>query len=318
MNTVILGTGGTIAGIANSSTETINYSVAEISASQIVSSLPALDRIPLLAEQVAQIDSKDMNLRVWRILVERIEHYLAKPDVSGIVITHGTDTLEETAYFLQRVLAPTKPVVLTAAMRPATSVQADGPQNLLDAVALARMPGVHGVLAMVAGTIHSAADVRKVHTYKLDVYGSSDNGPLGYMEGGRLRRVRDWPRGQALGSRVVPPDGDTWPWVEIVTSHGGADGRLVRMLTAAQVDGILVACTGNGTVHVALIEALAEAARAGVQLLRSTRVAAGPILGGPDDAIPSAGDLVPAKARIELLLQLLRQRAGTTTTNERG
>jgi L-asparaginase len=308
MNTVILGTGGTIAGIASNAAESINYSVAEISASQIVSSIPVLDAVPLLAEQVAQIDSKDMNYQVWRSLVERVAHYLAKPDVSGIVITHGTDTLEETAYLLHRLFSPRKPVVLTGSMRPATSLQADGPQNLLDAVTLSRLPGVHGVVTMVAGTIHGAADVRKVHTYRLNVFGSGDNGPIGYMEGGRLRQLRAWPETDAVGAAVIPRDDGSWPWVEIVTSHGGADGRLVQALQTAGVDGLVVACTGNGTLHDALNQALLGAQDAGVRVLRATRVAEGPIIPRPDDKLPSAGDLTPAKARIELLLQLLAAR----------
>lgn len=107
------------------------------------------------------------------------------------MITHGTNTLEETAYFLQRVLAPANPVVLVAAMRPATSVQADGPQNLLDALLVARTPGARGVVAMLAGAAHSALDVRKLHPYRLDAFGSGDACALANIEAGQVRRHRE-------------------------------------------------------------------------------------------------------------------------------
>ena len=127
--------------------------------------------------------------------------HLARPEVAAIIVTHGTDTLEETAYFLQRVLAPAKPVVLTAAMRPATSRLADGPQNLADAVAVATAPGARGVVVVVAGTVHSALDVRKVHPYRLDAFGSGDAGPIARVEEGRLRSFRPWPEGEAARPR---------------------------------------------------------------------------------------------------------------------
>ncbi len=135
---VILGTGGTIAGTAASPADAIGYTAAQLGVAQLVAGVPALAGLPLESEQVAQLDSKDMDFATWQRLAQRVAAHLARDEVQGVVITHGTDTLEETAYFLHRVLAPAKPVVLTAAMRPATSLQADGPQNLLDAVTLAR------------------------------------------------------------------------------------------------------------------------------------------------------------------------------------
>ena len=135
---VVLGTGGTIAGTAASASDNVGYNAAQLGASQLVTAIPAPGSAPTEVEQVAQVDSKDMGFAIWRELVVAVDRHLARSEVCGIVITHGTDTLEETAYFLQRVLAPAKPVVLVAAMRPATSLQADGPQNLLDALLVAR------------------------------------------------------------------------------------------------------------------------------------------------------------------------------------
>ena len=161
-NLVILGTGGTIAGQAVSACDNIGYTAAQVGIDQLLAAIPALAECgPFITEQVAQIDSKDMSFAVWAQLAGRVNHFLARDDVQGIVITHGSDTLEETAYFLQAVCRSAKPVVLTCAMRPATALAPDGPQNILDAVAVARHQGAHGVVAVCAGTIHSALDVQK-------------------------------------------------------------------------------------------------------------------------------------------------------------
>ncbi len=135
---VVLGTGGTIAGAASEASDNVGYVAGQRSVADLLRAVPALAGAALETEQLAQLDSKDMTHAVWRLLALRCAHHLTRPEVVGIVITHGTDTLEETAWFLQRTLAPERPVVLVAAMRPATSLQADGPQNLLDAVAVAR------------------------------------------------------------------------------------------------------------------------------------------------------------------------------------
>ena len=135
---VVLGTGGTIAGTADSATDSVGYRAASLGVDALVAAVPPLAGWPIECQQLAQVDSKDMGLALWLALRAALQRQLQRPEVAGVVITHGTDTLEETAYFLHRVLAPAKPVLLTAAMRPATSLQADGPQNLLDAVTLAR------------------------------------------------------------------------------------------------------------------------------------------------------------------------------------
>jgi L-asparaginase len=300
---VILGTGGTIAGQSRSAGDNVGYAAAQIAVADLVTAIPALSGFAPEAEQVAQIDSKDMDFAVWRRLAQRTAHHLARDDVAGVVIAHGTDTLEETAWFLQRVLAPDKAVVLTAAMRPATALAADGPQNLLDAVHLAAQPGARGVMACVAGVVHAGCDVRKVHPYRVDAFDSGDAGPLGYMEEGSLRRLRDWPHGVPLGlARVLRED---WPRVDIVMNCAGADGALVDALRALGARGIVAAGTGNGTLGAPLEDALLRAQAAGVAVLRTSRTARGRLIDSGDAALPSAGAMTPVQARVELMLRLL-------------
>lgn len=300
---VVLGTGGTIAGTAAEAGDNIGYTAAQLGVAQLLKAVPALAGVPLEAEQVAQVDSKDMDDAVWRALATRLAHHLARPEVAGVVVTHGTDTLEETAWFLERVLSPVKPVVLTAAMRPSTSLQPDGPQNLLDAVTVAQHPAARGVVAVLGGVVHGAGDVRKVHSYRIDAFDSGDAGPVARIEEGRLRVFRSWPAGEALGvARLAAP---AWPRVGIVLSHAGVDGVLVDALLQQGARGIVVAGTGHGTVHRDLEAALLRAQAAGVRVMRCSRVAAGPVLGHPGDVLPAGGELSPCQARVELLLQLL-------------
>ncbi|MDQ6638963.1 MAG: asparaginase [Pseudomonadota bacterium] len=312
---VVLGTGGTIAGRAESPDDHVAYRSASLPIAALVASLGVPAGLVVESEQVAQLDSKDMDFATWRRLAARIAGHLARPEVVAIVVSHGTDTLEETAYFLQRVLAPAKPVVLTAAMRPATSRLADGPQNLADAVTVATAPGAHGVVAVVAGTVHSALDLRKVHPYRLDAFGSGDAGPIGRVEQGRLRLSRSWPTTAAgLGIDLLPADESAWPRVGIVTSSAGADAKSVRALVDAGFAGLVVAATGNGTIHAAFGEPLREAIARGCHVLRSTRCLDGAVIdaagSSADNEIPSAGALTPQQARVELIVRLLERRRG--------
>jgi L-asparaginase len=302
---VVLGTGGTIAGTSADAGDNVGYTAAQLGVAQLVRAVPALQASSLDVEQVAQIDSKDMSHAVWRHLAVRVAHHLAREDVVGIVVTHGTDTLEETAWFLQRVLAPVKPVVVTGAMRPSTALQSDGPQNLLDAVVVAKAPGARGVVAVLAGQVHGARDVRKIHPYRVDAFNSGDAGPIACVEEGELRVFRAWPQGDALGLAKLPEDTAGWPRVEIVMSHAGASGAVVRALCAIGVKGLVVGSTGNGTLHRDLEAALLEAMKGGVQVLRSSRTHNGRVLPTASDALPAADDLPPAKARVELMLRLL-------------
>jgi len=312
---VVLGTGGTIAGSAASADDNVAYRAATLPVAALIASLPVPLGVAVESEQVAQLDSKDMDFATWRALAGRVAGHLARPEVAAIVVTHGTDTLEETAYFVQRVLAPAKPVVFTAAMRPATSRLADGPQNLADAVAVATTPGARGVVVVVAGTVHSALDVRKVHPYRLDAFGSGDAGPIARVEEGRLRSYRPWPEGDAarLGLDRLPSDASAWPWVAVVTSGAGADARSVRALVDAGCAGIVVAATGNGRIHAVLEASLREAMGRGCDVLRSTRCLDGTVIDAPGASgtdIPSAGALTPQQARVELIVRLLERREG--------
>jgi L-asparaginase len=302
---VVLGTGGTIAGTSAQPGDNVGYTAAQLGVAQLVAAIPALGAVLLECEQVAQLDSKDMSFDVWRTLALRAAQHLARDEVAGIVVTHGTDTLEETAYFLQRVLAPAKPLVMTAAMRPATSLQADGPQNLLDAVRVANQAGAQGVVVVVNGEVHDARDVRKAHTYRLDAFSSGDAGPIAGLEEGQLRQWRAWPQGIAIGADRLPANANAWPQVEIVTSHAGASGAVVHALCASGVQGLVVAATGNGTLHHELETALREAQAQGVRVLRSSRCLNGRVLAQADDVMPSADDLTPVKARVELMLGIV-------------
>jgi L-asparaginase len=302
---VILGTGGTIAGTASNPADNVGYTAAQRSVGDLVAAVPSLGQAPIELEQVAQLDSKDMDHTTWQRLAQRVEHHLARPEVCGIVITHGTDTMEETAWFLQRVLAPGKPVVLTGAMRPSTALQADGPQNLLDASVVAREPGACGVVVVFGGQVHSAHDVRKVHTYRIDAFSSGDAGPIARVEEGRLRRHRLWPVGSPFGVGRLAFEPSSWPRVEIVTGHAGSAGGVVDALVASGVHGIVVATPGNGSLHRAMEPALRRAVAAGIPVWRCTRCAGGALVGIQDETLPAAPTLSPWQARIDLMLSLL-------------
>ena len=300
---MVLATGGTIAGRAASAQDNLGYRAGEVGVGELLAGIAAPEGFVLEGEQVAQLDSKDMEHAVWHALAQRCAHWLAQADVAGLVVTHGTDTMEETAFFLQAVLAPAKAVVLTGAMRPATSANADGPQNLADALAVAASPGAQGVCVVFAGAVHGPQDVQKVHGYRLDAFASGDAGPLAYVEEGRLRLVRAWPQAGAATRALPPPE--HWPRVEIVLSHAGANGAIVDALVRDGVAGLVVAATGNGTVHHALEAALLRAHAAGVAVRRASRCAQGRILPHAGERLPAAGDLSPVKARIALMLELL-------------
>jgi L-asparaginase len=311
---VVLGTGGTIAGTAHSASDHTGYTAAQLGVQHLLDAVPGLKGHlkgrELVCEQVAQLDSKDMAHATWQALAQRCAHWLDQTDVDGIVITHGTDTLEETAWFLQMVLDTTKPVVLTCAMRPATALAPDGLQNLLDATVVACDPMARGVLAVCAGRIHSAREVQKVHPYRLDAFSSGEAGPRGFVEEGRVR-WRDagaWPVAHVrarLGLTLPVAD---WPWVAVLHSHAGADARQVHALVAAGVKGLVLAGTGNGTVHQDVMTALTEAQAQGVAVRLTTRCAEGQIVGHGVNpvALPNAPlGLNAFKARVSLMLDLL-------------
>ncbi|WP_291009315.1 asparaginase [Hydrogenophaga sp.] len=313
--TVVLGTGGTIAGRSARADDHVGYVSGEIALADLVANVPGLQGLQLEVEQVAQIDSKDMDLRVWQALVQRLVHHLARPEVGSVVITHGTDTLEETAFLLHSLLPSDKPVVLTCAMRPASALMADGPQNLLDAVTLARHPGAKGAMAVCAGQAFAALDVCKVHSYRLDAFDGGEAGALALIENGQVRQLHPWPvmhapnhdAGHDLRQRFL--SAAALPSVTLLTSHADADGLIVQALLASAGDrsmqGLVVAGTGNGTVHRTLAAALAAAQEQGVRVVRTTRCARGQVLAQSGHALPEISALSPVKARLALAMELL-------------
>jgi len=322
---VVLGTGGTIAGSAVHSTDNIGYTAAQVGVAELLAVVPGmaarLGDCQLLSEQLAQVDSKDMSFDVWQALAVRVDQLLSDSAVQGVVITHGTDTLEETAFFLQSVLPEAlianKPVVLTCAMRPATALNPDGPQNLLDAASVALTAGAHGVVVVCAGTVHSAVAVQKSHTYKVDAFSSGDSGPLACVEEAVVRLFKAWPsprRGRRVAADLWRTSLD-WPRVEIVMNYAGCGGEVVDALLQAipvsPLCGLVVAGTGNGTIHVALAQALRRAQARGVKVLRSSRCANGRVLPVQGSEFEAADDLSPVKARIALMLELMTAQSGT-------
>lgn len=313
---VVLATGGSIAGMAASPDETRHYVSAQKGIGELLCNVPTPQGCEIEAHQLVQIDSKDMSFGVWRKLALAVEAALARTEVAGVVISHGTDTLEETAYFLHNIVSATKPVVLTAAMRPATALDADGPANLMNALSLAQWSGAHGVLCMMGGYILGAEDVRKQHTYKLNAFGAGEAGAVGVIEGGVLRQWRPWPclAQPKLHAAQLPEDERLWPWVEVVNSMAGATGAVVDALVQQGVDGLVVVGTGSGTVHVALAERVNAALAAGVTVLRTTRVQDGAVWDAVEDTVNSAmrvaANTSAVKARVQLLLELLVLRQG--------
>ena len=302
---VVIGTGGTIAGTAARPQSHTDYRAGALSASELIAAVPALAGQALESESLAQIDSGDMDHATWLRLARALRRQLARAEVAAVVITHGTDTLEETALFLHLTVRADKPVVLTAAMRPATAPSPDGPQNLVDAVTVARHAGARGVLAVVGGVVHGATDLRKVHGYRVDAFSSGDGGPLALLQDGFVRQLRAWPEAAPAYAAALDVDSSAWPVVDIVTSHAGARAATLDALVAAGARGIVVAGTGNGGVHAQLLAAARRAEQQGVRVVRASRCITGGVVGMPAGALPSAGGLTPAQARVQLMLELL-------------
>ncbi|SAL65101.1 L-asparaginase II [Caballeronia terrestris] len=306
----VLATGGTIAGQAGDASRTAGYKAGVVGVDKLLEAVPALSQVAQIhAEQIASIDSKDMSIALWIALSQRINALLAQDDVDGIVVTHGTDTLEETAYLLHLTVKSDKPVVLTAAMRPSTALSADGPLNLLNAVTVAAQKSAwkQGVLVAFNNQIHSARDVTKTSTYAVDAFRSPEVGALGWVQDGRVEFQRAAVRPHT--TRTPFDAQGALPAVEIVTSYAGASRAAIDAFVAAGVKGIVIAGTGNGSVHATLQQALADARKQGVAVVRSSRVGSGHVMrngAASDDALGSvsAGTLNPYKARVLLMLAL--------------
>jgi L-asparaginase len=292
---VVLATGGTIAGLASDASKPQNYTAGQVGVADLLLRVTH-EGVELLAEQVAQIDSKDMSFAVWQSLLARLVHWLEQDDVQGVVITHGTDTLEETAYFLQTVLQSVKPVAMTCAMLPANAPDSDGPGNLKDALAWVQEPTASGVSVVCAGQIHAGNAVQKSHSHQRNPFTSQTG--VTHPVALRLPSVA-----QVLACKH-------WPRVELILNHAGSDGRLVRALMAHDApQGWVVAGTGNGTLHHDLETALLDAQKQGAQVLRSSRCARGGVQSREADVLPHAGCLTAMQARVALLMHIVAQQA---------
>lgn len=307
----ILATGGTIAG-AQSSTSDAGYKSGSFSVDDLIKAVPAMTNLAELSgEQVANIGSQTMNHEVWIKLAKRVKEVLAG-DTDGVVITHGTDTMEETAYFLSLVVDSDKPVVLVGSMRPATAIGADGPANLYNAVALAADPAARsrGPLVMLNDTIHYARETEKTHTTHLDTFKSPNRGLAGVMNTGKVYfySKNTTRRG---GFSLDGLTAENLPYVEIAYSYANFGGDTIDDMVKRGAKGIILAGVGDGNTTDAALAALGRAAKAGVVVVRSSRVGSGIVdrnVEVNDDKLGfiTAMELNPQKARVLLMLGLTR------------
>jgi glutamin-(asparagin-)ase len=293
----ILATGGTIAGSATSATDTTGYRAATTGVDDVIAAVPELaDVATVTGDQFSQLDSADVTDDVLIALARRVAELQADPEVDGIVITHGTDTLEESAYFLHLVLTSTKPVVLVGAMRPPTALSADGPRNLWGAVVAAATPTSAGcgVLVVMNDEIHSARDVTKTSSGRVDAF-SSPHGPVGAIVDGAVRWYRIVRR-----PRPTFPIPHALPRTAIVYAHTGLDAAQIDAMSGFDV--IVHAGFGNGTVSTRIVDALERQRASGVLIVRASR-APGPLtlVGASDPRVtswPVVDDEDPARARL--------------------
>lgn len=331
-NVHIIATGGTIAGRAGSASATVGYRAGELTVEQLMASVPGLDKLANLSgEQLCNIDSKDMQEKIWLQLARCVEKAASRDYVDGVVIAHGTDTMEETAYFLQLTLQTEKPVVLTGAMRPATAISADGPMNLWQAVRVAVEPGAkgRGVLVVMNGRIDAAEKVTKADVNVLQAFQSPLGGPEGVIVDEKIFwhncGVAQMECGNtcdgsgAMGSvrREFSETGlyfpaenlKKLPKVRILYGYvGGDDVWFVKAALQDRAKGLIYAACGNGSVPEKLMGALQEAVASGVPVVIATRCGGGVVVLSQEmteknDFIAS-GFLNPQKAKILLQLAL--------------
>ena len=310
---VVLATGGTIAGAAASDVQS-GYSSGQVGVEQLLNAVPQAKKLAhLRGEQISNIGSQDMNDEVWLKLANRVNELLAMPDVSGVVITHGTDTIEETAYFLNLVVKSRKPVVMTASMRPSTALSADGPLNFYNAVAVAanRDAAGRGVLVVINDWIHGAASLTKTSTTAVQTFMSPLSGLIGTVAYG----IPEWYRGP-VGKNTVSSDFSVTkttqlPRVDIIIATENMDGAMINAAAAAGAKGIIIAGVGNGNMTKTALEALEAQQKRGIVCVRSTRVATGQVgrnVEVNDDSLHFVASLGlnPQKARVLLRVALLR------------
>ncbi|HEY1791946.1 MAG TPA: type II asparaginase [Opitutaceae bacterium] len=311
----VVATGGTIAG-AGLPRPGRGYRAGKLSLGSLIAAAPGISELARIdTSSVASIGSQDMGESVWRRLAARVAAILARPDIAGVVVTHGTDTMEETAFFLNLVIRSPKPVVLVGAMRPATAISADGPMNLYNAVAAAAHPaaGGRGVLVVANDEIHFAREVAKTNTTQVGTFRSSHRGLAGLASAGRIHFYGGPVRRHTSGSELAVPGRSPLPRVDIVYCHAGMGPELVRAAVRAGARGLVLAGVGNGNAAAAALRAAAGAARSGVAVVRSSRTGGGIVernIEVDDDRLGfiASDELNPQKARILLMLGLAATR----------
>src|SRR6187401_1557622 len=312
---IILATGGTIAG-AGASADRAGYTAGKIPVDDLIGSIPTVKKIATITgEQIASVGSQDMTVEIWKKLAIRANEIFAKNEADAIVVTHGTDTQEETAYFLDLVVPSDKPIVLTGSMRPATAISADGPKNLYDAITVAINPATkgRGVLVSFNEGIYDAREVMKMSTTKTNAFGSPNTGPVGQAYDGRVEYYSSSDREVNPKSPVVITKDTKLPRVDIVYMYADAPSDQIDLLISKKVDGIVIAGVGNGNFNKAFTDAVKRAVTAGVIVCRASRAPSGRVVLHDeinDDELGTivSDDLTPQKARILLMLGLTRSK----------
>jgi L-asparaginase len=313
----ILATGGTIAG-AQSPEQGVGYVAGTFDIAQLLDAVPQLHTIATLhPEQIANVGSQDMRHEVWHALATRVLAMHNDASIDGIVVTHGTDTLEETAYFLDLVIPSGKPLVLTGAMRPATALGAEGPANLYAAVALTahEQASDRGALVLMNEDIHEARGVQKMAASGLAAFASPNRGPAGIMQAGKpvfYRTAQPFMPGMAPWRGAPLLDPTQWPRVGIVYAHADMQADVIEFM-ANHYQGLVLAGVGDGNATDAAMRALADAATRGVAVVRASRTGSGHVgrnIEVDDDGLGfiAAGELSPQKARVLLTLALMSTR----------
>src|SRR5262245_54182573 len=310
----ILATGGTIAGAAASQTDA-GYKSGAVGVDILISAVPQLkDVADVKGEQIASIGSQDMNDAVWLKLGQRVNELLASPQVDGIAITHGTDTMEETSYFLQLVTKSDKPVVMTGSMRPSTAMSADGPLNIYNAVAIAADPTARGrgVLVAIDDDIHSAHDIIKRHTTDVATFTSGEAGLVGAALFGKNIWYRSPIAVHTSKSEFsIPANQTTLPRVDIIYAHANMSPDIITNAVKSGAKGLVIAGVGDGNMTAPAWDALKAVVKQGVVGVRSSRTNGGIIRRNIEVNDDEAGtvasmELNPAKARVLLQLALLK------------
>jgi L-asparaginase len=311
----VLATGGTIAG-AQATQGDAGYKSGSFSVEDLIKAVPQLTKVAEMSgEQVANIGSQTMTHEVWLKLGNRINEVLKGDDTDGLVITHGTDTMEETAYFLSLVVKSDKPVVLVGSMRPATAISADGPINLYNAVALAgsRLAWGRGPLVVLNDTIHYAREAQKMHTTRMDTFGSPNRGIAGVMNTGKPLFYSANTTSHTTNSEFSLENLTVagLPRVEVVYSYANLGGEIIDLLTASGVKGIVLAGVGDGNTTDAALASLEKAAKKGVAVVRCSRTGSGVVdrnieINDDQLGLIAGMELNPQKARILLMLALTK------------